>query len=310
MISQDIEQLEKELAEIQEIEERDAEAVEKSDRPLVDEIFLSSSQKLRKDLEKQLYLAKKERAHELVSFRLFGNQMTGAIRLRSLISLVEPLNSLLEHSAWRFWDKEGDSKRIDDHFINVLDLRLSGIESGSTQLFIVGNTAPDLTGSSALEEGLRSVFSLLSAKNETFTDHIHDVGIEGCRSLARLMDIMERKDVAAELGWSAPDKRYSWDGRPAEVVRIKTILDELGDPEKSTESFEGIIQVLSIRNKIEVYRTDIEKKVNIHYHRSFADQVQELRLGEKRQFVVEKTTYPFKVTNKKKDAFSLKEILY
>src|SRR5690606_16122211 len=112
MIYSDIAQLERELAFVREMEEQDLRALSDDPKSLAAKIFHNSSDKLRDRLEKQLYKAKAERAHELVSLRLIGNQMTGSIRLRTLVSIFEPLNALLEYSAWRFWDKEGRVEKL------------------------------------------------------------------------------------------------------------------------------------------------------------------------------------------------------
>ncbi len=303
-----IAELEAELKVVKRMYDRDEAALATSSEPLVDKIFFNSSKKRRLDLEKELFHAKSERAHELVSLRLMGNQMTGTIRLKSLVKIIEPLNALLEQSAWRFWDKEGKAEKIDDNFSNLLDLRLAGIESGSTQLLVLGNTAPDLTGDSALEEGLKNIFSLLTSGNDEFLDHVHTVGLAACKSLAKLMEILDRQNIAAEFNWSGPGNNYSWHGKPSEITRIRTILDDIGEPALETESFMGVVQLLSIRSKIEIYRPDTEKKIIINYHRSQADEINELRLGDQREFIVEKTVYPFGVTKKKKGIYALKEI--
>ena len=306
MSANHIAELEEELEIVKKMYERDESTLSASLDPLADQIFFNTSKKRRRDIEKQLHYAKAERAHELISLRLIGNQMTGSIRLKSLVKIVEPLSALLEQSAWRFWDKEGVADKIEETFTNLLDLRLAGIESGSTELVVIGNTAPDLTGDSALEEGLKNVFSVLSANTEDFSDHVHVIGMTASKSLARLMESLEKQNLAAEFNWSAPGTNYSWQGIPSEITRVRNLLNDIGEPVVESEAFAGIVQVLSVRNRIEVYRPDTEKKVCIHYHRSQAEEIQQLRLGDKRRFVVEKTAYPFRVAKMKKDVYTLK----
>ncbi|PCH51966.1 MAG: hypothetical protein COC20_04760 [Cellvibrionales bacterium] len=308
MTSSTIAELELELSTVRAMSKRDEENLSSSENTLVDKIFLSSSKKRQADLEKHLYHAKSERAHELISLRLIGNQLTGSIRLKSLINIIEPLNSFLEQSAWRFWDRDGKAEKLDKKFSNLLDLRLAGIESGSTELLIIGNTSPDLTGDSALEEGLKNIFGLLGSNNESFENHIHSVGMPACRALSTLLERMEKQNVAAEFGWNGPDKNHVWEGRVQEITRIRALLEDLGEPKIETEKFNGIVQVLSIRNKIEIYRPDNETKIVANYHRSFSSEINELHLGDQREFVVEKTVYPFRVAKTKKDAFTLKSI--
>lgn len=308
MMSFDIAEIESELSIVRKMSERDEKNVAASDNPSVDRIFFASSQKRKIDLEKKLFTAKSERAHELISLRLIGNQLTGSIRLRSLVKIIDPLTSLLEQSAWRFWDKEGRAEKLDDKFSNLMDLRLAGIASGSTELIIVGNTSPDLTGDSALEEGLKNIFKLLGSSNDEFSDHIHEVGMPACTAMSKLMEVMERQNIAAEFNWSGPGKAYFWEGRPQEITRIRAILSDIGDPVIETEAFTAVVQVLSVRNKIEIYRSDTESKIVLHYHRSLADEINELHLGDQRKFIVERTTYPLRLSKNKKDAYTLKAI--
>ncbi len=308
MISLEITEIESELSIVRGMSERDENKLLSSNNPLVDKILFSSSEKRRLNLEKRLYKAKAERAHELLDLRLMGTQMTGSISLRSLVKIIEPLNSLLEHSSWRFWDKEGKTEKLDEHFSRLLDLRLAGIESGSTALIIMGNTSPDLTGYSALEEGLRNTFKLLTSSNDEFSDHIHDVGLPACRALSKLMEIMEKQNIAAQFTWSGPEQQYVWDGRPEEITRIKAILADIGEPKVTTEMFKGTVQVLSVRNRIEIYCPDAEQKIIANYHRSLSEEINELHLGELKEFIVEKTVYPLHISQKKRDAYTVKQI--
>lgn len=308
MISKRIDELESELRAVQSFYSADEEVAADSDMPLVDRIFFSSSKKRKLDLEHELYLAKSERAHELVSLRLIGNRMDGTIRLSSLVKIAEPFNALLEQCAWKFWDKEGKAERIDENFTNLIDLRLAGIAAGSTELLILGNTSPDLTGDSALEEGLKNIFQLLAAGNESFSEHVHSIGIHACRSLSKLMEAIERQNLVAELSWSGPSINYSWYGRPSEVARIRSILDEIGEPVVEEDIVVGVVQVLSVRNRIEIFCPDEDQKLNISYHRSQSDVVSELRLGDRRKFIVDRTVYPFHLSKKKKNAYTLKAV--
>lgn len=312
MSSSEIAQLEKDLLMFQRIVEQDEKNLTHSDEPSIEKIFLASSNKALSNIQRQLYEAKKERAHELVRLRLIGNQMNGSIPLRTLVKLVTPFNFMLEHSAWRVWDKEGDSSKIHERFTSLLDLRLEGINPGSTELALIGNTSPDLTGISALEDGLRNVFSLLKSGNEEISEHINDIGLTAAKGLSDLMTELDRYSVAIELKWSAPGENLFWEGRPNEIIRVKTILDSIGDPVTKTITVRGKVQVLSVRNRIEILLEGSEKREKIiaSYHHSMIAEIQDLRLGDRRDFVIEKTTYPFSMSKKKKSAHRLKEIKF
>ena len=91
-----IAELERELQRVVGMVERDEELVARSKRPKVESIFLASSTKLRKDIQRRLRIAKAERAHEVVRLRLDGAHLaTGTIPLRALANFIMPLNAVL-----------------------------------------------------------------------------------------------------------------------------------------------------------------------------------------------------------------------
>ena len=302
----DIAELESMLERVLGMVERDEAAASRSEEPGANKLFLSSSKKMRTDLRTKLREAKAERAHEVVRLTIHAPHLgTGTLPLRVLFNFVTPLNAVLEQSAWRFWDRTGDVSRIDQKFVQHLDLRLAGLAQGSTELVILGNTSPDLSGVSALESALHDVFELLESDIDAFADRVHAIGISAGKSLGELLSRVESEHAAIELAWRAPNKSYQWDGSPTEVTRIRTLLEEIGEPDTVTEQVHGTVNVLSVRNRIEIQRCDTGEKLRVGYHKSVADEVHELRLDETRIFEIEKTIYPFVVSKRKRDTYRL-----
>ena len=276
----------------------------------VPRVFLSSTRKLRQDLEAHLRIAKAERAHEVLRLRLQGARFeAGTIPLRAVASLITPFNAVLEQSAWRFWDRSGDAARIDQKFVRQLDLRLASLETGSTEVVILGNTAPDLSGTSALESALRDVFDLLHADVEDFAERVHTIGIQASKSMADFLSRIESESLSVDLEWRASDSTYRWNGRAAEVTRIRTLLDDIGDPVTTVEKLAGTVNVLSVRNRLEIQDRETGEKVRLSYHNALADSVRELRLGDERLFQVERTIYPFVASKRKRDTFRLQGVV-
>ena len=307
---EDIAELESELERVLKMEAHDERAMSNSDRPEVEKIFLASTRKIRSDLQKRLRIAKAERAHEVVRLRLDGARLeTGTLPLRLVANFVEPFNAVLERSAWRYWDRAGDASRIDPKFIRQLDLRLVGLETGSTQLIILGNTSPDLSGISALESALRDIFDLLNSDVETLADRVHAIGIGAGRSLAAFLSRLESENVAIELEWPAPEGVCRWDGRPNEVTRVRSLLEEIGEPTTSRENIQGTVDLLSIRNRLEIQNNGTGEKIRVSYHSGISRLVCDLRLGDTRVFEIERTVYPFVISKKKCDTFRLINII-
>ena len=301
--------LEAELNRLLGLYDEDEKRLAQSTTPEVDRIFFASTKKLRNELERRLQRAKAERRYEVVSLRLRGNQLAnGGMPLRLLAKFSEHLNAAVEQAAWRVWDKQGDATRIDPEFVRQLDLQLADVGIGSTRLAIVGNTAPDLTGVSALETALRGTFGVLGADMEALADRVHAIGIRAGKSLCDLLTLFERENLAADLAWRAPDRAYEWRGEPHEITRVRALLDDIGEPTIITESFSARVNVLSIRNRMEIERLDTGEKVRLSYHKSLAETVQELRLADECSLVVETTVYPFATSRRKRNAYRLIEL--
>ena len=213
------------------------------------------------------------------------------------------MNDAVEQSAWREWDIRGDASNIDDGFRRLINLRLAGIREGSTELVFLGNIAPDLTGESALENGLRNFFDVLSAPNDRITDMVNGIGKNATKSVARLMRAFEIENVAAEFSWSAPGNKYHWEGRPDEITRVRALLEEIGDPETSILSILGVVSALT-RKRVQI-ETDTGQKISARYHRSVSEQVNTLHLDECRKFDLETTSYPADTLGLRRNAYRL-----
>jgi len=302
-----ISDIEKELEFIRRIDERNHNAVESSSRPQVEKLFATSSEKRRKLLEQELTDAKAERAHELFSLKLHTPQFSpGTISLRVLAKLAPLLNDAIEQTAWREWDVKGDTKTIEDGFRRLINLRLAGIQSGSTELVLLGNTAPDLTGESALESGLRNIFDVLSANNNDFPDVVNGIGNNATKSVMKLMKTFESENMGVEFSWRAADTTYHWDGRPDNITRIRALLEEFGEPEICNISVEGVISALS-RNRVQIEKSNGEK-INARYHRSLNEKINSLHLNQRCVFAIEVTSYPSDSIGIKRDAFRLTQV--
>ena len=296
--------IEKEVEVVRRIDERNRRAVESSERPLVEEVFAASSDKRRKIVEKELKDAKSERAHELFGLRLHSPQFSpGTIPLRVLVRLAPLLNNALEQTAWHEWDINGDATSVDDGFRRLINLRLAGIREGSTELVLLGNIAPDLTGESALENGLRNFFDVLSAPNDQLADVVNSIGKKATKAVVHLMKAFEIENMAAEFSWRAPNDVYHWDGRLNEITRIRALLEELGDPITRDITVVGVVGTLTRRRvQIEVDNGD---KINARYHHSLSEKVNALHLDERREFEVEVTSYPLDTFAMKRNAYRL-----
>lgn len=304
-----IAEIEKELDVVSRIDDRNWGKVKSSDRPQIHKVFAVSSAKRRAILQRELADAKAERAHELFGLKLHSPQFSpGTISLRVLAKLTSVLNEVIEQSAWREWDANGDTLAVDDGFRRLINLRLAGIRSGSTELVFLGNTAPDLTGESALESGLKNFFGVLTASNNDIPDMVNGIGSKATKSVMQLMKVFESENIGVEFSWSAPEAKYFWDGRPDQITRIRALLEEFGETKTTTIEVHGVVSALS-RKRIQI-ETNNGEKLSIRYHRSHTELVNSLHLDQRCLFLIEETTYPSDKIGIRRAAYRLKDIIF
>ncbi len=299
--------IEKELQIISSIDERNWGSVRVSERPQVDKVFAVSSAKRRAMLERELHDAKAERAHELFGLKLHSPQFSpGTISLRVLAKISSILNDAIEHSAWREWDVNGDRSNVDEGFRRLINIRLAGINAGSTELVFLGNTAPDLTGESALESALKNIFGVLKAGNNDIPDMVNGIGQRATKSVMQLMKAFETENIGVEFSWASPEAKLCWDGRPDQITRIRALLEEFGESKSTEVKISGVVCALS-RKRIQI-ETAAGEKFSLRYHRTNTEKVNELHLDQCCVFHVEKTTYPSDKISIKRDAYRLIDI--
>lgn len=302
-----ISEIEKELEFVTRVDDENWMKVQTSDRPEVEEFFAVSTLKRRSILQRELAEAKAERAHELFELKIHAQQFSpGTISLRLLSKLSAILNDAIEQAAWREWDVIGDDSGVDEGFRKLINLRLAGIRSGSTELVFLGNTAPDLTGDSALESGLKNLFSVLSASNHEIPDMVNTIGSRATKSVMHLMKELESENIGVEFSWSAPDTKYNWDGRPEQITRIRALLEEFGDSRNETIEVKGVISSLS-RKRIHI-ETINGQNLSVRYHASLSNKVKSLHLDQSCNFTIEEITYPSDKIGIKRSAYTLKDI--
>jgi hypothetical protein len=302
-----IAEIEKELQVVTSIDERNWGDVRGSKMPNIAKVFAVSSAKRRAMLERELQEAKAERAHELFGLRLHSPQFSpGTISLRVLAKISSVLNEAIEHSAWREWDVNGDRSAVDEGFRRLINLRLAGINAGSTELVFLGNTAPDLTGESALETGLKNIFGVLLAGNNDMPDRVNCIGQRATKSIMQLMKSFEAENIGVEFSWAGPEARFHWDGRPDQITRVRALLEEFGESKTSELKVSGVVCALS-RKRILIETAEGEK-LSARYHRANAEKVSELHLDQRCIFLVEETTYPSDKIGIKRAAYRLLDI--
>lgn len=236
----------------------------------------------------ELAVSLAEKAGELVDLRFIGPQADGSISLESFIKIMTPLST-----AWRFAANRlkfgKDEGRTEPGISDALNLKLAGLSYGSTRVSITGSTLPDLAGDSLLQSVLTQTFELLNSKNEDFYYAVESFGARAAAQLRDSMNEINKAGLAVEYTWKSPSEKYFWKGTPAEIIRIKSLLDGLHDPEEYPEVISGVVSKIADTGRLEL-RTN-EGKVQIRFPAALSGQAEQLRISMATEIEVQTTRY-------------------
>lgn len=238
------------------------------------------------ELQHDLYLAKAERANEVVAFRLIGPRLNnGAISLVFLAKLAGQFSRAMEAISYRI-QHGTEERRASEELQDMLDLRLADVTRGSTQLVIVGNTTPDLMGDSLLESSLKTTFALLSSPADALTANALVAGPKAARIVGKLLKELEHEKCGVDLSWTdASDTEYRWEASPQRVSELRYRLDSLAEVPPEVIVILGTVELLSSTGRVTI-RTEDGEKVSAKFTRELYPRVQELHLGQRSEFTV------------------------
>lgn len=246
-------------------------------------------------LHHELMVAQAERDREVMELRLLSPALErGAIPLRLLGKLAEPLHKFIAATAYRLRHGQDAARGIPAAWANQLDLRLARLSHGSTRMILTGNVHPDMAGDSALQEGLDAAFRLLNSGPAEFFDALHAMGPAAARGLGEFLHEMERENIAAEFGWIGPDNQARrWDGRLDEIVRLRATLEDADQHALvSMETLSGSITLLAATGRIEIVPDGEMRKIRVTYPKGDQTMVAGVTLHERVTITVEKTSWP------------------
>lgn len=253
--------------------------------------------------------AKGMQAAQALEWRLIGEKTKGgAVPLSLLARLSDPLNKLLLRAAYFARNNEEPEFGTGDVFANEINLKLAGIAEGSARLFIVGNTTPDLTGSTALVDGIDHLFSTLNS-GQNASDFYNSLDVLGEMASEALRDVLyaiEKEECSVEVNWHAnglaKKKMISF----LEVIHIRALLENIKDPEIIEESIKGSVSLLSATGRIQIL-FETGEKVNIKFRpKTQGDFVSSMRLGQVVELPVSVTVFRDPVSNSEMRKYRLR----
>lgn len=247
---------------------------------------------------KDLALAEAEEAGELLELRFLGPKANGSISLDAFIKIAEPLSQAWKLAATRLRNG-AQTSRPSQEIADTLNLKLAGVAFGSTRIILTGNGRPDLTGENLLHQTLVQTFRLLNSNNEEFYDAIDAIGGRSASHFGDALKAIDIAGLATEFTWNTPQENFIWRGLPDDILRIRTLLDTIKEPEVYVETITGTVAGILDTGRLDI-RTE-SGKITIRYPLKLTEFVQRLAIAKPASIKVETSKYWDAVA--KKDIF-------
>lgn len=219
------------------------------------EMSLSSLEDQLEQLQRELRQAKEEREKEIVDLAFRGKGADwGSMRLHMLGPLMTAFSSVVHHSCYFQRHKKAlSSGPMPADILEEADLRMAGLEDGSSKVVVTGKLSPNLFGNSLLEDALEDLFAVLRADSEEkLTEAVSDVGIQSVNHLQTFLEELDRYDLELEMWWDTPRQRERrWDGSRRRISKLRDSLGHLRVDEQTLE-VEGTLVSISRRGRVEI----------------------------------------------------------
>ena len=246
---------------------------------------------------RELALAYRDEAGELLDLRFIGPTADGSIPLDAFIKIAGPLVKAWQAAAHRI--RHGlVHNRITGDIGDTLNLKLAGLGHGSTRVYVTGSSNADLAGESLLHATLTQTFRLLNTANDEFYDAVDAVGSKAAQHFGEAMRAISAAGLSTEFTWSDNGHPTVWRGTSDEVIRIKVLLDAVATPESYEEVVSGFISAITDTGRLEL-RTPAGR-IAVRFPLDLTETVQRLTIAKQASLRVRTTKY--------RDAVSKKDI--
>jgi len=248
-----------------------------------------------------------QRGREVLELRFRGSLAdSGSLPLHILGKLAVSLSSTIGHAA-QLIKSGSERKRVPREIEMEINLRLAGLAAGSTRVFIVGDTAPDLFGRSLLEETLKDTFALLNASSspENLIGAVANVGFRAADALRSFIAIIGKAELSLELNWESPQEEWvTWGADSSALRRLADTLSHLAPEEPQRIPIAGEVVTISAKRPFEL-RTEDGEEYSVKVPDVLTEDVRRLSVGQEVQATLEKQTVRNKITGQDKTTFML-----
>lgn len=258
------------------------------------------------ELEKQMMFEKAKRNKEVIEIRLKGRTADGTIPLEVLSKLADGLSGTVLNASYfiQFGQKVKKIKVKEVH--DIVNLRLAGISTGSTRLFVTANTSPDLFGRSLAEESLKHSFNLLqSESSDELTESASKIGKESVKKLYKFITTISNADMEVDLNWSSPtNENYNWNGNKQTLLRVAQSLTNIQMSDPETINFLGELISISLRGTFEI-KLEGRRTIRGEFPNNLLEEIKTLTIGSNYAGKIEKQTIVNMATESEKIYYTL-----
>jgi hypothetical protein len=249
---------------------------------------------------------KAKRDKEVIEIRLKGRTADGTIPLEVLAKLADGLSGTVLNASYfiQFGQKVKKIKVKEVH--DIVNLRLAGISTGSTRLFVTANTAPDLFGRSLAEESLKHSFNLLQSESaDELTESASKIGKESVRKLYKFITTISNAEMEVDLKWNSPtNENYNWDGNKQTLLRVAQSLTNIQMSDPETIDFSGELIAISLRGTFEI-KLDDKRTIRGEFPNNLLEEIKTLTIGSNYAGKMEKQTIVNMATESEKVYYTL-----
>lgn len=220
---------------------------------------------------------------ESIEFRFSGKRFQGgSMPLGALASAANEIKKMLGYAALRSIQGGLDRRRVPKTLYEELDLRLAGLQPGSTRLAITASSERDLLDDGLAKRALERFFAVLHSgvAQEDFLESVLDFGPSSAKRLRELLNMARSNESGLDVTWTfGGDVVDSWAGSRESVERVASALGETEIEDRVLVTYTGIIELLSKNERVQL-RTAEGKLIRILFPKRLLDQVSKLRLNQ------------------------------
>ena len=261
------------------------------------------------ELEKQLRFEKTKRDKEVIEIRLKGRTANGTIPLEVLAKLADGLSGTILNASYfiQFGQRVKKVKAKEIH--DIIDLRLAGLSTGSTKLFVIANSSPDLFGRSLAEESLKNSINLLQSEtSDELTEFASKIGKESVKKLYKFITSISNADLEVDLNWSSPtNENFNWEGNKQKLLSVAQSLTNIQMSEPEVIELSGELITISLRGNFEI-KADDKRSIRGIFPNNLLEEIKTLTIGSNYACQLEKRTIVNLATESEKVYYTLLNI--